>query len=92
MVSCFNHASLKSDQHKYSPNYIKTSKKKTVRRINKMMNKREMLWSFMKFSQLIIDTDVENLYLDIKAWRVRHGSKSQSFKASEILLTQTCHS
>ena len=40
----------------------------------------------MKFSQLIIDTDLENLYLDIGAWRVRHGSKSQSFKASEAHL------
>ena len=40
----------------------------------------------MKFSQLIIDTDVENLYLDIGARRVRHGSKSQSFKASEAHL------
>ena len=45
-----------------------------------------MLWSFMKFSQLIKDTDLENLYLDIGAWRVRHGSKSQSFKASEAHL------
>ena len=32
---------------------------------------------------LIIDTDVENLYLDIGAWMVRRGSKSESFKASE---------
>ena len=32
---------------------------------------------------LIIDTDVENLYLDIGAWMVRHGSKSESFKVSE---------
>ena len=92
MASCFNHVSLKGDQHEFSPNYIKTSSKEKDRRINKMMNKGEMLWSFIKFSRLIIDTGVENLYLDIGAWRVRHGSRSQSFKASEVLLTQTSHS
>ena len=43
MVSCFNHASLKSDQHEFSPNYIKTPSKEKVRRINKMMNQVEML-------------------------------------------------
>ena len=65
MASCFNHVSLKGDQHEFSPNYIKTSSKEKDRRINKMMNKGEMLWSFIKFSRLIIDTGVENLYLDI---------------------------
>ena len=35
MVSCFNHVSLKSDQHEFSPNYIKTSSKEKVRKINK---------------------------------------------------------
>ena len=51
-------SSLKSDQHQFSPNYINTSPRERVRRINKMMNKEEMLCSFIKFSQLILLNNV----------------------------------
>ena len=55
--------SLKSDQHEFSPNYINTSSNEEVRRINEMMNKGEMLSSYINFPYLIIDTSVEKLYL-----------------------------
>jgi len=38
-----NPISPKSDQHEYSPNYINTLPREKVRRINKMINKGEML-------------------------------------------------
>ena len=39
--------------------------KKRLGELTKTMNKGEMLQYFIKFSRLIIDTGVENLYLDI---------------------------
>ena len=38
----------------FSPNYINTLSREKVGRTNKMINKGEMLWSFIKFSQLIL--------------------------------------
>ena len=43
---CFNPLSPKSDQHQFSLNYINTSSIEKVRRINKMITKEEMLWSY----------------------------------------------
>ena len=43
---CFNPLSPKSDQHQFSLNYINTSSIEKVRRINKMITKGEMLWSY----------------------------------------------
>ena len=50
----FHSLSFKSDQHVFSPNYINTLSRKKVGRINKMMNKGEMLWFLTKFSRLIL--------------------------------------
>ena len=44
MVWCLNYdVSPKNDQHEFSPNYINTSSNEKVRRMNKMMNKGELL-------------------------------------------------
>ena len=53
-IADLNPLSLKSDQHQFSPNHVNTSSREMVRRINKMLNKEEMLCSFIKFSQLIL--------------------------------------
>ena len=44
----------KSDQHQFSPNNISKSSRVKVMRIGKMITKGKMLWSFIKFSQLIL--------------------------------------
>ena len=44
----------KSDQHQFSPNNISSSSRVKVMRISKMFTKGKMLWSFIKFSQLIL--------------------------------------
>jgi len=42
-IADLNPFSLKSDQQQFSPNYINTSSRERVRRIDKMMKKVEML-------------------------------------------------
>ena len=44
----------KSDQQQFSPNNISKSSRVKVMRISKMITKGKMLWSFIKFSQLIL--------------------------------------
>ena len=48
-----NPLSPKSDQHQFSPNKIHTLSREMVKRINQMITKGKMLWSFIKLSQLI---------------------------------------
>ena len=50
-----------SDQHQFSPNDIHTLSRDKVMRINKMITTQKMLWSIIKFSQLIL---YENVYRD----------------------------
>ena len=54
-----------SDQHEFSLNNIKTSSIEKVRRSNKLMNKGEVLWFFIKFCQLILQGNVWTL-----VWRI----------------------
>ena len=49
----FNPLSAKSDKHQFSPNDINMQSREEVMRIDKMITKGKMLWSFFKFSQLI---------------------------------------
>ena len=60
-----------SDQHQYSPNNIHMLPREMVMRINKMITKEKMRWSFTKFSQLFLrkcmKVSMENLYVDIGA-------------------------
>ena len=53
-----NPLSPNSDQHQFSPNIIHTFSRDKVRRINKMITKETMPWSFIKFSQLILKGNV----------------------------------
>ena len=53
-----NLLSPNSDQHQFSPNIIHTFSRDKVRRINKMITKEKMPWSFIKFSQLILKGNV----------------------------------
>ena len=46
--------SANSDRKQFSPNNIHTLSKDKVMRINKMINKRNMPWSFIKFSQVVL--------------------------------------
>ena len=64
----FHPLSFKSDQHVFSPNYINTLSRKKVGRINKMMNKGEMLWFLTKFSRLILYGNVWTLVWRICIW------------------------
>ena len=60
-----------SDQQQFSPNDVYTLSRDKVTRINKMMTKEKMPWSFIKFPQLILkkgmEISVENLNVDIRA-------------------------
>ena len=57
--------SPKIDQHQFSPHNIDTLSKEKVRRINKMITSGQMLWSFNKFSQLIL---LRNVWRSV--WRI----------------------
>ena len=60
-----------SDQQQFSPNDVHTMSRDKVMRINKMMTKEKMPWSFNKFPQLILkkgmEISLENLNVDIRA-------------------------
>ena len=45
---------LKSDQHKFCPDNANRQSREKIMRINKMITKGKILWSFIKFSQLIV--------------------------------------
>ena len=51
--SIINPWSPNSDQHQFSPNNIHMLPREMVARINQMITKKKMLWSFIKLSQLI---------------------------------------
>ena len=51
--SIINPLSPNSDQHQFSPNNIHMLPREMVTRINQMITKKKMLWSFIKISQLI---------------------------------------
>ena len=46
-------------QHQFSPNRIYASSRELVMRINKVMFKGKVLWSFNKFSQIILEECME---------------------------------
>ena len=54
----FNPLSSNSDQQQFSPNHILTLSRDKVMRINKIITKEKMPWSFIKFSQLLIKRNV----------------------------------
>ena len=60
-----------SDQQQFSPNDVYTLSRDKVTRINKMMTKEKVLWSFIIFPQLILkkgmEISLENLNVDIRA-------------------------
>ena len=57
-VMQINPLSPNSDQQQVSPNDIHTLAREKVMRINKMITKEKILWSFIKFSQLILKGNV----------------------------------
>ena len=52
-ATSYNPVSPNSDQCQFSPNDIHTLSRDTVTRINTVISKEKMPWSFIKFSQLI---------------------------------------
>ena len=64
---------INSDESQFSPNNISTWSWEKVMRINKMITKAKLHWSFIKFCQLILwgnvhvrtSISLENLYVDI---------------------------
>ena len=71
-----NPLSANSDQQQFSPNNIHTLSRDKVMRINKMITKGKMPWSFIKFlstSSLrkCMEISLENLYVDISTLRVK---------------------
>ena len=64
---------INSDKSQFSPNNISTWSWEKVMRINKMITKAKLHWSFIKFCQLILwgnvhvrtSISLENLYVDI---------------------------
>ena len=62
--------SPKGDQNQFYPNniwYVSHIRKKVIR-INKIMTKRKILWSFIRFSQLILQGNVKRSVLRICEW------------------------
>ena len=57
-----NPLSPDSDQHQFSPNNIHMLPREMVMRVNKMITKGKMLWSFTKFSQLFFKEMYEGQY------------------------------
>ena len=66
-VTGVNPLSANSDQQ-FSPNNIHTLSRDKVMRINKMITIEKMLWSFIKFSQLIVKGDVWRSVWRICMW------------------------
>ena len=67
-VTLINPLSPNSDQQQFSPNNIHTMSRDKVMRINKMITIEKMLWSFIKFSQLIVKGDVWRSVWRICIW------------------------
>ena len=64
----FNPLSPNSDQHEFSPNNIPMLLREMVIRVNKMITKEKMLWSFNKLSQLILQGNVWRSVWRIYMW------------------------
>ena len=54
LLTHINPLSPNGDQQQFSPNNVHTLSRDKVTRINKMITKEKMPWSFIKFSQLIL--------------------------------------
>ena len=67
-VTEVNPLSANSDHQQFSPNNIHTLSRDKVMRINKMITIEKMLWSFIKFSQLIVKGDVWRSVWRICMW------------------------
>ena len=72
--------SRKSDQHLFSPNNIITSSREKVMRINKIITsgKIHVLWSFIKFSQRILEGSVWRSVWRICIWILESKKLRQS--------------
>ena len=57
-----NPLSPDSDQNQFSPKNIHMLPREMVMRVNKMITKEKMLWSFIKFSQLFFKEMYEGQY------------------------------
>ena len=70
----FSPISPKSDQHLFSPNNIITSSREKVMRVNKIITsgKIHVLWSFIKFSQLILEGSVWRSVWRVCIWILEH--------------------
>ena len=64
----FNPASPNGDQHQFSPNDIHTLSRDMVTRIDKMVTKVKLHWSFIKFSQHILYRNVWRSVWRICMW------------------------
>ena len=70
LVIChtLNPLSPTSDQHQFSPKDIHTLAREKVMRVNKMITKEKIPWSFIKFSQLILKGNVQRPVWRICTW------------------------
>ena len=64
----FNPLSPNGDQQQFSPNNVHTLSRDKVVRIQKMIMKEKMPWSFIKFSQLILKGKVRRSVWRICLW------------------------
>ena len=53
LFTYFNPLSPNSDQHQFSPDNIHMLSREMVTRVNQIITKEKMVWSFIKLSQLI---------------------------------------
>ena len=63
-----NPLSPNSDQHQFSPKNTHMLPREMVTRVKKLITKWKMLWSIIKFSQLILKGDVWLLFWRICNW------------------------
>ena len=66
--SFLNPLSPNGEQHQFSPNNIHTLSRKNVMKIYEMITKEQMLWSAIKFSQLILKGNVWRSVWRICMW------------------------
>ena len=89
----FNPLSANSDQKQFSPNNIHTLSRDKVMRINQMITKEKMPWSFIKFSQLILKGNVWRSVWRICMWILGlKGLTTATFKAIIISLAHEAKS
>ena len=89
----FNPVSPNGDQHQFSPKHIHTLSRDNVMRINKMIIKEKMLWSFIKFSQLILEGNIWRSVWRICSWILGlKGLRQKSFISLPYLKQETSYS